>query len=1447
MRFVTLIIGVAVVAGLSALLLSHRTISSNVRIMTEQNISQAIGLPVHVDNIHATWTGKIVASRIRVWSSYRHGAPLLAEVPKVVVRYSLFDVLKLGKHPIRVEVFQPSIVAYRDRHGHISIEPKVATSSEPLPEMKLPRFQIKVIGGRAAWIDRLGAGFKLTLTPITADAALADNRLDFHLTGYDQNVPLLVKGDMNTKTGKGQVSAQVLGADASRWMRYLAPAKDWWATKGSFDLKMGASWSKPDPTAIRIHGDVTAKNGEIGLLAIRAPVSHVSGKAHFDNNKVVIEEVKGDVVGNQVHGWGEVRRIDTPNPKLAIEVRAPKIQLETLNKIIYETKPFNLKGNGSAVVHVTGTALDPIILGNGSVPKGEALAETLTDVQGDFRWRLNRVTLPMVTGNWADGTMTATGSFTTEIIPRLDIYGTWKGVDLALASAPYAKDIKGVGGQMAGLLHLYGRADKISGNGDLFASGEFQGTKIENAHARYAFDPKSWSVPELLARVEEAKVSGNAKGDMLGRLHGTLAVHSFPLSRLKSYGVKAEGQVAANGAFWGDLRQPDSIVANGKLQANPILIGAQRVAHAALDWRYANRHVFISGADIAMGHGKIRGSGSISLEPKIAANAQIEVSDVDLAGIPEVQELSSLGRLEGKVDSSLAVQWRDNSLRLKGHFKGDRLASSQYGTIDRIEGPIYWGHQVFTTPQMTVSLGGQSLNVNGSVSLTNKEPLLDLQVKMRDADLRSMLSTVSWRSVLGSFDGAPRDHGLNQPIGLSSTPKKGEAQSLMPILEHWAKTHQEPLEPTAGRKLAGTPFWEALDGKVFLDGSFSGTLSAPQASMRLQVRDAKAYGQQLQRVVLSGTYRSDRASVNYFEISEKDGGLLYARGNLGHPHDRLLLTGYRLKLAWINPWLEGYGAQLNGDGGFTIAMTGDLQNPKVSLSAKIKDGAVNDFTFSEASTEAAIQDGVVQIERASVSKDGKEATVSGTYPLTDSKGKIAMALRLEDESLGILTALSKEQVDWRGGKGFIEVTLAGTPEKPKLSGRSELADATIKIKGLADPLTKIRGSLYLAKNRLEVSALSARFGTGDVTASGFVNIEDYQPTDVDLHLRSKPFHIKLENGLYDGTVETNIHLTGQVLKPVLSGMIALSRGNISIQGAAPTTTSSDAGIPVTLQNLTIALDSGVNLKSDPMIDLNLQGAIMVNGSLAHPQPRGTIKIKGGTVMALTNAFTVTEGRAEFAGGMDQLNKNELDPSLYVQAKSRVYDYKDTQYRTIIATISGTLMNMKLDFESDPPVAQDRIVEMLGKQQVIMQTLTNQIKGSEVLTREASDWINTLITNRMMRPITNQVESWLPFIDDFGFDLVSDPTKKEDVALSGINLSFRAETKPLFGNLTMSYRHQFREQNRDYYRFGVNYRLTRTLGMQYLIEPNDSPDAWWLTPDQRVGVNQALQLTAQVRF
>ncbi|HEY9766322.1 MAG TPA: translocation/assembly module TamB domain-containing protein, partial [Chroococcales cyanobacterium] len=375
--------------------------------------------------------------------------------------------------------------------------------------------------------------------------------------------------------------------------------------------------------------------------------------------------------------------------------------------------------------------------------------------------------------------------------------------------------------------------------------------------------------------------------------------------------------------------------------------------------------------------------------------------------------------------------------------------------------------------------------------------------------------------------------------------------------------------------------------------------------------------------------------------------------------------------------------------------------------------------------------------------------------------------------------------------------------------------------------------------------------------NGRIQIENYLPKALDLHLHSKPFKLRLENGLYDGVVETNVHLTGSVEEPVASGLILLSRGVINIK--TPEKGQKEAGLPLALSDLTVSLGSGVSLKSEPLIDLNLQGAMLVNGTLAEPIPRGIIKIRGGTIMSLTNAFSVSEGKVEFNGTPENssFNKisastNAMDAAVEIKAKARVYDYKNdpsnpNKYYNVTANVSGSLLNMKLDFESDPPLSQEQILDILGKKELIVQTLNRQITGSEVLTREGSDWLNNLLTRNMVKPITNRMEDLFPIFDDLGFDLVSDSTKQEELALSGLNLSLYAETKPIFGNLTLSYRHQFRNQNRNYFRAGVNYRLNRSLGLQLSLEPNDSPDAGALSPEQKMGLNSALQLTTQYRF
>ncbi|MGE5707085.1 MAG: translocation/assembly module TamB domain-containing protein, partial [Bacteroidota bacterium] len=853
-----------------------------------------------------------------------------------------------------------------------------------------------------------------------------------------------------------------------------------------------------------------------------------------------------------------------------------------------------------------------------------------------------------------------------------------------------------------------------------------------------------------------------------------------------------------------------------------------------------------------VGNGRVEGRGDVLLSAHPTASGEVAIRGLELADLNPLFDLPTLGKLSGQADGNLQLSWNGADLHAKGTVEGRALSFDRLGKLDRVRGPIYLGHQVLTTPGMQAVLGGQPLQLGGSVSLT-KTPRLDLSLRSTNADVAPMLASFRWRELLGASN--PSSHEKTLQVSLPGREQfTAEGASWTSLLDHWQRTHQEPINQ-ANLHLAKTPFWEAIKGKLFLDAALQGPVDDLGGHLKLQLRDGIVYERPLDRAVLSATLAKNVLAVPYLEVQERSGGLLMAQGKLGAPQEKLVISGYHLKLDTFNPWLESLGMKVDGNGSFSVALSGPLEDPRLALSAKVTKGRVEDFVYDEASAEASITQGVLKIERASVAKDGKEATISGSYPLLDPDARIHLALRMEDESLGILTLFTKDQVEWQGGQGFVEVNLAGTPLHPNLSGRAELAGIDLKVEGLKDPISRIRGSLVLDNNHLEVSPLSARFGQGEIQVTGQVAIENYLPQTMDLRVHSRPFKIRLENNLYDGLVEANLHLFGKMEKPTLSGMIVLSRGMVTIQ--PETNEPKKAGVPLALKDLTLSLGSGVSLKADPIpaslaLDLSVQGALMVNGTFDSPVPRGTIKIKGGTVLALTNAFTVTDGKAEFNN--TSISQNELDPILDVQARSRLYDYAAREYLNVTTMVTGTLQNLKLGFQSDRlDRDQDYILNILSKKQLIDQFLSGnnesgtQLSGSSILTREATDLVSNY-SNRFINGVfANRLENLVPILDDVGFDLVTDPSLQKELSSIGFNFGFHAETKPLMNNLTLGYRHQFRNQNRDYYRWAMNYRLNRFLGLQLSAEPNDSPYGRPVADSEKDGINGALQLTGQFRF
>ncbi|HBN10244.1 MAG TPA: hypothetical protein DD435_16935, partial [Cyanobacteria bacterium UBA8530] len=693
--FLTLLIGVVLSAG-GLLFVTHKdALIKEVRVQIEQNASRAIGLPIQVGKIGGNLLNGIEAENISIGSSKKRGAPPFAHIPRLTVRYSLLDLLKLGKTPVRIDVYSPRARLMRDEKGKLGLSPEFPPAQKPGKKIPLPRFAFTLHGGRVSWQDRLGKPFGAGLENLEGKGTLIDERAAFELSGKENKknkegtADLRLRGEVLLDQGRGNLDGTLSGASFKKWTDYLASSRDWQALEGSFDLGVGVKWSK---SAFSLKGWTRLREGKLGLTAIKAPVEKVSGFARFDSKEVSIEGVTGLVAGNRILAKGKVLSIDKV-PRLALSLEIPAVQLESMEKLLPEVGLFKLKGRGSVTARAFGLALDPRVEGKVAIPLGEAYGEDLRSVVGNFSFHRNKVSLTGINGAWDGGRVEASGFFTTETQPEVKIEGSWREVNLAVAMAPYFKGMKGAS---SGVLSVHGPANDLLVEGRATADGSILDLETKKGSFLFKVWPKRWMVSEASALVEGALLQGEASGLLTGAVSGKFSAE-LPFQRLKKFGLEAEGRGKIKGNFRGDSNEADSWEGAGFFDAASSSFEKQPIEEASSAWSFKKDRLFIRDAVIGLGGGRLSGSGELLLAKQPSATGKLRLEGVELAQVPLAQDLEALGRVSGKTSAEMSVSWLSGVLRAKGKVEGRNLAFSKVGKIERVAGPLYWGHQVLTT------------------------------------------------------------------------------------------------------------------------------------------------------------------------------------------------------------------------------------------------------------------------------------------------------------------------------------------------------------------------------------------------------------------------------------------------------------------------------------------------------------------------------------------------------------------------------------------------------------------------------------------------------------------------------------------------------------------------------------------------------------------------------
>ncbi|GJN32228.1 hypothetical protein PR202_gb20718 [Eleusine coracana subsp. coracana] len=184
-------------------------------------------------------------------------------------------------------------------------------------------------------------------------------------------------------------------------------------------------------------------------------------------------------------------------------------------------------------------------------------------------------------------------------------------------------------------------------------------------------------------------------------------------------------------------------------------------------------------------------------------------------------------------------------------------------------------------------------------------------------------------------------------------------------------------------------------------------------------------------------------------------------------------------------------------------------------------------------------------------------------------GEVRINADIKDGGMMLITALSP-YANWLQGYADVLLQVKGTVDQPVVDGSASFHRATVASPFLRTPLTNFAGTIHVISNRLCISSMESRVGRkGRLSMKGTLPLKDSEPSANDkIELKCDVLDIRAKNilricstlyygsmelwylniyyfiyvDLCSGQVDSQLQVTGSILRPDVSGMIRLSHG-----------------------------------------------------------------------------------------------------------------------------------------------------------------------------------------------------------------------------------------------------------------------------------------------------------------
>jgi translocation and assembly module TamB len=402
---------------------------------------------------------------------------------------------------------------------------------------------------------------------------------------------------------------------------------------------------------------------------------------------------------------------------------------------------------------------------------------------------------------------------------------------------------------------------------------------------------------------------------------------------------------------------------------------------------------------------------------------------------------------------------------------------------------------------------------------------------------------------------------------------------------------------------------------------------------------------------------------------------------------------------------------------------------------------------------------------------------NGSTPATFSVGgyaEVSGAKRLNIDLKGTLEAalLQLFVTDLRAD-GHIAIAggLTGTIDAPRFTGSAEFQNASVRAPGFPQMIDNITGTIVFRGDRIDIDAVHARLGGGQIVLGGSVAMDGMTPKSVRVTLQGTEVAIRYFEGL---SMEGNFSLllSGDLDRSILTGDVTVNRAlyfkDIDIGSALLNAVLSRRGVtPVVSASWQDHVGLRLHLTSDNTLavrnniaDFTGSADLEVSGTLGNPVILGLVTLnEGGKIKFQDIDYRIVRGSINFQ------NPFRIDPFFDIALEARVNGgISDIESGPIDVTVAltGTIDRLTPSITSDPPASDITLFSLLG-----FGALTRNTNANTPL--NASTAGRSLLFQSVSRLLNS---SALSFIDSFAIS--SDTGDLDKTGDPGTKVSFEKQ-------------------------------------------------------------------------